>query len=505
MGRFPGDRPAGRQCLAAARLGLLRARGGAPLRARRRFLAGRSRSRTGSRRGPALPADDALGDLERGEHRQLRRQSRTEALRGADPDCRPGDPSRSPRLEGDRRRPLRPAAADPPQRRLRRLPRAPVPRPAREAVLRRRRPAPLRRRRAGDGDAADQPAADHAPPRRRRHAAVRDRAGLGIGERSDPLAARSLGTGEPAFQGLRDALRQPGPLGRARRLVVHLDRRGRQLRLLPFGRVADLQTRSEARLVPLQRMDRGGRRDGAEDRQRRSRTGRRSRSAAAERNRQPGIVRLRSDFKTSKGAVSMAFSVPDLPYAYDALEPHIDEETMRIHHDKHHQAYVDKANGALEGTEWADRDVDEVLQNLSSLPDDKQGPVRNNAGGHSNHSFFWQIMGPDGGGEPSGDLAAAIDEKFGSFDSFKEEFKNAGVNRFGSGWAWLVHDGSGVAVTSTANQDSPISDGQTPLLGVDVWEHAYYLKYQNKRPDYLDAFWNVVNWDEVARRFDEAS
>jgi Fe-Mn family superoxide dismutase len=200
----------------------------------------------------------------------------------------------------------------------------------------------------------------------------------------------------------------------------------------------------------------------------------------------------------------MAFSVPDLPYDYNALEPHIDEQTMRVHHDKHHQAYVDKANGALEGTEWADADVDEVLRNLSSLPDDIRTPVRNNAGGHSNHSFFWQIMSPDGGGEPEGDLRSAIDEAFGSFDSFKDEFKNAGVNQFGSGWAWLVHDGSGLAVVSTANQDSPISDGKTPVLGVDVWEHAYYLKYQNKRPDYIDAWWNTVNWPEVASRFEAA-
>ena len=200
----------------------------------------------------------------------------------------------------------------------------------------------------------------------------------------------------------------------------------------------------------------------------------------------------------------MAFEVPDLPYDYAALEPHIDEQTMRVHHDKHHQAYVDKANAALEGTDLADADVDEVIRNLDQLPADKQTPVRNNAGGHSNHSFFWQIMSPDGGGEPEGALADAINEKFGSFDAFKDEFKTAGVNRFGSGWAWLVHDGSGLAVVSTANQDSPISDGQTPLLGVDVWEHAYYLKYQNKRPDYLDAFWNVVNWDEVSSRFDAA-
>jgi Fe-Mn family superoxide dismutase len=200
----------------------------------------------------------------------------------------------------------------------------------------------------------------------------------------------------------------------------------------------------------------------------------------------------------------MAFSVPDLPYDYAALEPHIDEQTMRVHHDKHHQAYVDKANAALEGTEWADRDVDEVLRNLDRLPDDIRTPVRNNAGGHSNHTFFWQIMSPDGGGEPEGELAAAIEEAFGSLDAFRDEFKNAGVNRFGSGWSWLVHDGSGLAVVSTANQDSPISDGQTPLLGVDVWEHAYYLKYQNRRPDYIDAWWNVVSWSEVANRFGAA-
>ncbi len=200
----------------------------------------------------------------------------------------------------------------------------------------------------------------------------------------------------------------------------------------------------------------------------------------------------------------MAYSVPDLPYDYDALEPHIDEQTMRIHHDKHHQAYVDKANAALDGTDWADSNVDDVLRSLDQLPDDIRTPVRNNAGGHFNHSFFWKIMGPDGGGDPDGDLASAIEQAFGSLDSFKEEFKNAGVNRFGSGWAWLVHDGSGLAVVSTANQDSPISSGQTPLLGVDVWEHAYYLKYQNRRPDYLDAWWNVVNWSEVAARFASA-
>lgn len=197
----------------------------------------------------------------------------------------------------------------------------------------------------------------------------------------------------------------------------------------------------------------------------------------------------------------MAYDVPDLPYAYDALEPHIDEATMKVHHDKHHQAYVDKANAALEGTEWADKDVEDVLKNLGSLPADKQGPVRNNAGGHYNHSLFWQMLSPDGGGAPSGDLAAAIDTAFGSFDDFKAAFKNGGIGQFGSGWVWLVTDGSSVEVVSTANQDSPVSDGKTALLGADVWEHAYYLKYQNRRPDYLDAFWNVVNWDHVAERF----
>jgi superoxide dismutase, Fe-Mn family len=200
----------------------------------------------------------------------------------------------------------------------------------------------------------------------------------------------------------------------------------------------------------------------------------------------------------------MAYEVPDLPYDYDALEPHIDEETMKLHHDKHHQAYVDKANAALEGTDWDGKPVEEVLQNLSSLPDDIRTAVRNNAGGHYNHSLFWEIMGPDGGGEPDGDLASAIGDAFGDLDSFKDEVKTKGVGQFGSGWSWLVHDGSGLAVVSTANQDTPLSDGQTPLLGVDVWEHAYYLKYKNKRPDYIDAWWNVVNWDEVGRRFSEA-
>ncbi len=201
----------------------------------------------------------------------------------------------------------------------------------------------------------------------------------------------------------------------------------------------------------------------------------------------------------------MAYEVPPLPYDYGALEPHIDEQTMRLHHDKHHQTYVDKANAALEGTEWADKPVEEVLRNLDSLPSDKQGPVRNNAGGHANHTFFWQIMSPDGGGEPDGTLREAIDSTFGSFDDFKQQIADAGANRFGSGWAWLVHEGSGLKVTSTANQDSPVSSGQTPILGVDVWEHAYYLKYQNRRPDYIAAWWNVVNWPEVAKRYDSAA
>ena len=201
----------------------------------------------------------------------------------------------------------------------------------------------------------------------------------------------------------------------------------------------------------------------------------------------------------------MAYEVPDLPYDYDALEPHIDEATMRVHHDKHHQAYVDKANAALEGTEWADKDVNEVLPNLDSLPDDKRKAVRNNGGGHYNHSLFWEWLSPDGGGEPDGELGEAINAAFGSFDEFKAKFKDAGVTQFGSGWAWLVLDGGSLKITSTPNQDSPVSSGATPLVGNDVWEHAYYLKYQNKRPDYLKAWWNVVNWDKVAERYAAAS
>jgi Fe-Mn family superoxide dismutase len=197
----------------------------------------------------------------------------------------------------------------------------------------------------------------------------------------------------------------------------------------------------------------------------------------------------------------LPYEVPALPYDYDALEPHIDEATMRVHHDKHHQAYVDKANGALEGTEWDGKPIEDVLRDLSALPADKRTVVRNNGGGHYNHSLFWESMGPGKGGAPSGALGEAIDAAFGSFDDFKAKMKEAGVNQFGSGWAWLVHDGSGLQVVSTPNQDNPVSEGSTPLLGVDVWEHAYYLKYQNKRPDYLDAWWNVVDWDKVAERY----
>lgn len=200
----------------------------------------------------------------------------------------------------------------------------------------------------------------------------------------------------------------------------------------------------------------------------------------------------------------MAYSVPDLAYAFDALEPHIDARTMEIHHDKHHAAYVTNLNAALEGTEWMDRPIDSVLSNLEILPEDKRAAVRNNGGGHANHTLFWEIMGPDGGGEPSGDLAAAITDTFGSLDDLKAQITDAGVKRFGSGWSWLVWDGTGLAVLSTPNQDSPVMEGKTPILGVDVWEHAYYLKYQNKRPDYIDAWWNVVNWPEVASRFSAA-
>ena len=201
----------------------------------------------------------------------------------------------------------------------------------------------------------------------------------------------------------------------------------------------------------------------------------------------------------------MPFEVPPLPYPYDALEPHIDEQTMRLHHDKHHQAYVDNANKALEGTQWADRPVEAVLGELEVIPDDKRAAVQNNAGGHANHSLFWEIMGPGGGGEPSGELSAAIDDAFHNFADLKALVNDTGVKRFGSGWSWLVWDGTGLAVYSTPNQDSPVLQADVPLLGIDVWEHAYYLKYQNRRPDYLEAWWNVVNWPAVAERYARAT
>jgi Fe-Mn family superoxide dismutase len=200
----------------------------------------------------------------------------------------------------------------------------------------------------------------------------------------------------------------------------------------------------------------------------------------------------------------MAYEVPPLPYDYDALEPHIDEATMRVHHDKHHQAYVDNANKALDGTEWADKPVEHVLGVLDVIPEDIRTAVRNNAGGHANHALFWEIMSPDGGGEPEGEFADAITDTFGGVEELKQLVNDTGVKRFGSGWTWLVHDGTGLAVYSTANQDSPLSQDDVPLLGIDVWEHAYYLKYQNRRPDYLEAWWNVVSWPAVAARYERA-
>jgi len=202
----------------------------------------------------------------------------------------------------------------------------------------------------------------------------------------------------------------------------------------------------------------------------------------------------------------MAHELPPLPYDYNALEPHIDEQTMRIHHDKHHAAYVNNLNAALEGhPELAAKSIEELLQNLDSVPENIRTAVRNNGGGHYNHTLFWEIMKPGGAKEPSGELAAAINEAFGSFEAFKEAFSKAAATRFGSGWAWLVVTKDGkLAVTSTPNQDTPIMDGDTPILGLDVWEHAYYLKYQNRRPDYIAAWWNVVNWDEVAARYQAA-
>ena len=202
----------------------------------------------------------------------------------------------------------------------------------------------------------------------------------------------------------------------------------------------------------------------------------------------------------------MAYQLPELPYAPNALEPHIDEQTMQIHHGKHHQAYVNNLNAALEGTDLGNMSIEELIQNLDKVPEDKRTAVRNNGGGHANHSMFWQIMGPNGGGSPSGALAEAINTKFGGVDGLKDAVNKAGAGRFGSGWSWVVanKDGS-LDVMSTPNQDSPLMDGKTPILGVDVWEHAYYLKYQNRRPDYLGAWWNTVNWAAVAERYATAS
>ena len=200
----------------------------------------------------------------------------------------------------------------------------------------------------------------------------------------------------------------------------------------------------------------------------------------------------------------MALALPDLPYDYAALEPTIDARTMEIHHGKHHQAYVDNANKALAGTEWEHNSAESILASLVAIPEDIQAAVRNNVGGHVNHSLFWEIMSPDGGGEPEGELKAAIDDLWGSTEELKQVVNDHGVKRFGSGWTWFIYDGTGLAVKSTPNQDSPLLDSDVPLLGIDVWEHAYYLQYQNRRPDYLAAWWNVINWAEVARRYDEA-
>ncbi len=200
----------------------------------------------------------------------------------------------------------------------------------------------------------------------------------------------------------------------------------------------------------------------------------------------------------------MPFELPPLPYAFNALEPHIDATTMEIHHDRHHKAYVDNANAALAGTAWENSPVEDVLTSLDQIPEDIRMAVRNNAGGHYNHSLFWEIMGPDGGGAPGGALGAAIDSTFGSLDDLRATVNDAGVKRFGSGWTWLVVSGGTLEVMSTPNQDTPLSEGKAPILGIDVWEHAYYLEYQNKRPVYLEAWWNVVNWDAVAARYEAA-
>jgi len=204
---------------------------------------------------------------------------------------------------------------------------------------------------------------------------------------------------------------------------------------------------------------------------------------------------------TTKKELVMGYSLPELGYAYDALEPHIDARTMEIHHSKHHAAYIAKVNAAIEGSDLESKSIEDLVSDLSAVPEGQRGAVRNNGGGHANHSLFWTILSKDGGGAPSGDLAAAIDAAFGSFDALKEKFAAAAATRFGSGWAWVSVDGGKLVVESTPNQDSPLMEGRTPILGLDVWEHAYYLNYQNRRPDYIAAFWSVVNWDEVAKRF----
>lgn len=201
----------------------------------------------------------------------------------------------------------------------------------------------------------------------------------------------------------------------------------------------------------------------------------------------------------------MTYTLPDLPYAYDALEPYIDVETMHLHHDKHHNTYVTNLNAAIEKyPELGEKSVEELIADMAGIPEDIRTAVRNNGGGHANHSFFWEIMAPNAGGEPTGAVKAAIDDAFGSFDEMKEAFKAAAAGRFGSGWAWVIVDDGKLAITSTPNQDSPLMDGKTPILGLDVWEHAYYLKYKNVRPDYIAAFWNVVNWDKVNEHFENA-
>ena len=197
----------------------------------------------------------------------------------------------------------------------------------------------------------------------------------------------------------------------------------------------------------------------------------------------------------------MAYTLPELGFAFDALEPHIDAKTMEIHHDKHHQAYVDKVNGALEGVDVGGKGIEALLADLSVVPADKKQAVINNGGGHANHSLFWRILAPGGASEPGGELGQAVNQAFGNFDTLKSQIENAGATRFGSGWAWLIADGGSLSVSSSANQDSPVMEGKCPILGIDVWEHAYYLNYQNRRPDYLKAIWNVINWDVVAENF----